>query len=86
MSEDAAKPLWSLDVPTLEDSIATDLAAAGPVSLLFAGIAAGCAPCNLGCCPSIFHVVAPDIPTLFSISSAVLRRYLEIAVAADGVA
>ena len=44
MSEDAAKPLWSLDVPTLEHSIATDLAAAGPVSLLFAGIAAGCAP------------------------------------------
>ena len=43
MSEDAAKPLWSLEVPELKASSATDLAEAGPVSLLLAGITAGCA-------------------------------------------
>ena len=43
VSEAAARPLWSLDVPELKTSTATDLAATGPVSLLFAGIVAGCA-------------------------------------------
>ena len=41
VSEDAAKLLWSLEVPELKTSSATDLAEAGPVSLLLAGITAG---------------------------------------------
>ncbi len=73
MSVDAAKPLWSLDVPTLEHSIGTDLAAAGPVSLLFAGIAAGCAPGTSGCKSAVVLNQAQDTPTYITWGSYATR-------------